>query len=96
MIPFVPVLPEQSSLYRFPSLKNATLLSMFTNILTLLQREGTTSIEVRQPSACHVQDGIGEGREDLQIADYRDWTETAKEEQRKWWEGEKNVHELRA
>jgi len=37
-----------------------------------------------------LQDGIGEGREDMQIGDYGVWTETAKEEQQKWCEGEEN------
>jgi hypothetical protein len=32
----------------------------------------------------------------MQIGDYGVWTETAKEEQRKWWEEEENVRELRA
>jgi hypothetical protein len=32
----------------------------------------------------------------MQIGDYGVWNESAKEEQRKWREGEKTVRELRA
>ena len=45
-----------------------------------------TSIAVGQPSTGHKQKGIGEGEEDVQISDYRVWTETVKSKQQTYKE----------